>query len=40
MTYCLKCKSNKKNIDANILKTKNCLLNLSSNSAVCDQDED
>ena len=35
LTYCLKCKKNKKNIDAKMMKTKNGRLMLSSKCAVC-----
>ena len=35
LTYCLKCKKNTKNIDAKMLKDKNCRFVLSSKCAVC-----
>ena len=34
LTYCLKCKRNTKNIDANMIKTKNGRLALSSKCAI------
>ena len=35
LTYCLKCKKNTKNIDAETVKTKHGKLMLSSKYAVC-----
>ena len=35
LTYCLKCKKYTKNIDANMMKTKNGRFILSSKCAVC-----
>ena len=35
LTYCLKCKKNTKNIDANMMKTKNGRFILSSKCAAC-----
>ena len=35
LTYCLKCKRNKKNIDSKMLKTANGSLDLSSKCAAC-----
>ena len=36
LTYCLVCKRNTENKDAQMVKTKNDKLMLSSNYAVCD----
>ena len=35
LTYCLKCQTNTKNIDAIMMKTKNGIIVLSSKCAVC-----
>ena len=35
LTYCLVCNKNTKNIDAKMMKTKNCRFVLSSKCAVC-----
>ena len=35
LTYYLKCKRNTKNIDAEMIETKNGRMNLSSRCAVC-----
>ena len=35
LTYCLKCKKNKKNIDPKLIETKNGRFMLSSKCAVC-----
>ena len=35
MTYCLKCKRNRKNIDAKMIKTKNGRIILSSKCVAC-----
>ena len=35
LTYCLKCKKNTKNIDVNMMKTKNGRFVLSLKCAVC-----
>ena len=35
LTCCLKCKKNKKNIDAKMMKTKNGKFVLSSRCAIC-----